>query len=359
MDKNNSIIHLEAYGLDVDLKTYSVEFDKQVEEYIGGLDSDGHERKDNFGLAEYHVSYFYDEEEKAIIRTSVDEWESCNLRPVSYEKAVAEIAENAQTAQIYERDNIQYDDYGSPIGTPLLEEKGVNTMAEKTYKWDNFGDDNFAAEGGVMTRPMNDRPNDYEFFQLQIDDEGNRYAFHGVVSDLKDYADNAVLEQGAIDLNYADAADFIENSPERAVVELVENYGYGAMEFSATNKDGQGAYSTDKNDFKLSEQELAEFMTKLDIPVEFIPEFEYQLESKYGKNGIEDTFKTNDWSEVEAWSHEKLMDGLSVEINDVKYGQSASLDPDRYQHTHDARGGEFPVDERYMSVDYGDDKEIE
>lgn len=224
-------------------------------------------------------------------------------------------------------------------------------------KWDNFGDENFFEYGGVMTRPREDRENDYDFFQLLIDDEGNRYAFIGTVCDLKEYADNEVLQQAAIDLNYADAADFIESSPERAVVELVENWGCGAMEFSATNKDGQGAYSTDRNDFKLSEQELAEFMTKLDIPDEFIPDFEYELTSRYGKNSVEDTFKTNKWAEVEVWSHEKLMDGFSVEIKDVKYGQEANLDSDKYRDTFEARNGEFPVDEAYLAVDYGDSNE--
>ena len=54
------------------------------------------------------------------------------------------------------------------------------------------------------------------------------------------------------------------------------------------------------------------------------------------------------------------MDGLAVEIKDVKDGKSVEIDPDRYQETFDARNSEFPVDERYMEVDYGDnDKEIE
>ena len=228
-------------------------------------------------------------------------------------------------------------------------------------EWNNFGDASFSEYGGTMVKPMDDdgRPNDYEFFQLKIDDEGNRYAFHGVVVDINEYGDNEVLNEYAAEAGYADGKELAENLPERAVVELVENWGYGAMEFSATNKDGQGAYSMDMNDFKLSEQELAEFMTKLDIPDCYIPDFEYQLESKYGKDGVEDTFKTNDWSEVEAWSHEKLMDGLSVEIYDRDSGETATLDPDRYQDTFDARNGEFPVDERYMSVDYGDEREIE
>ena len=226
-------------------------------------------------------------------------------------------------------------------------------------EWNNHGDVNFADYGGVMTRTNDERPNDVEFFQIQISAEGDRFAYHGTVVDVTDYTDNEYIKEEA-EAQGKTPEEYIKENPEQAAVILVENYGYGAMEFSATNKDGQGAYSLDPNDFKLSEQELAEFMKKVEIPDNYLPSFEYELTSRYGKDGVEDTFKTNDWSEVEAWSHEKLMDGLAVEIKDVKDGKSAEIDPDRYQKTFDARNSEFPVDERYMEVDYGDnDKEIE
>jgi len=211
-----------------------------------------------------------------------------------------------------------------------------------------------------LKRPTNnkERPNDIEFFQLQISAEGDRFAYHGTVCDINEYADNEVIMGEAAELGVS-PEEYIKENPEQAAVLLVENFGYGAMEFSATNKDGQGAYSMNPNDFKVSEQELAEFMAKVGLPDDVIPSFEYELTSRYGKDATEDTFKTNDWSEVEEWSHEKLMDGFEVEINDVKYSQSAELDPDRYQDTFDLRNGEFPVDEQYMNVDYGDDKELE
>lgn len=357
MDKNNSVILLEEQGIEIDLKKYSVEFARTDEEYLGGIDSDGHERKDNFGLSEYQVSYFYDEEKDEIIRSTVDEQESCNYHSVSYEKAAEEIAEFAETAKIFERGNVEYDDYGSPIGKPLLEEGAIN-MA---HEWNNQGDVNFAEEGGVLTRIDDERPNDVEFFQLVIDENEQRYAFHGTVCDINEYADNEVLQQTATDYGYASAEEYIKENPEQAAAELVSSWGYGAMEFSATNKDGQGAYSTNTADFKLSEQELAEFMTKLDIPDELQPTFEYEITAYYGTDnkGIESTFETNQWSEVEAFSHEKLMDGLAVVIEDKEYGKTAELNPDKYQDTFDARNGEFPVDEQYMEIDYGDDREIE
>lgn len=226
-------------------------------------------------------------------------------------------------------------------------------------EWTNHGDVNFTDYGGMMTRIDEERPNDVEFFQLQISAEDERFAYHGTVCDIMDYVDNEIIvneaaEQGKTPLEY------IKEDPEMAAVMLVENYGYGAMEFSATNKDGQGAYSLDPNDFKVSEQELAEFMKKVEIPDNYLPSFEFEITARYGERGVEDTFKTNDWSEVEKYSHEKLMDGLSVEIKDVDKGKTAELDPDRYQDTFELRNSEFPVDE-YMDVDYGDkaDKEID
>lgn len=229
-------------------------------------------------------------------------------------------------------------------------------------EWTNHGDVNFAEEGGVLTRRDNERPQDIEFFQLMIDENEQRYAFHGTVCDINEYADNEVLQQTASDFGYSSAEEFIKENPESAAAELVSNWGYGAMEFSATNKDGQGAYSTNTQDFALSEQELAGFMKSLDIPDEFQPTFNFEITAYYGTNnsGIESTFETNQWSEVEAFSHEKLMDGLSVVIEDRRDGNTAELNPDKYRDTFEARNGEFPVDEQYMDVDYGDsEKEID
>ena len=226
-------------------------------------------------------------------------------------------------------------------------------------EWTNHGDVNFTEHGGVMTKPDENRPQDIEFFQIQISAEGDKYAYHGVVSDINDYADNEIIKAEAAEQGKS-PEEYIKENPEQAAVKLVEEWGYGAMEFSATNVNGTGQYSLDNSDFKATEYEIAEYMNKIDIPEQFIPSFEYELTAKYGKDATEDTFKTNDWSEVETWSHEKLMDGLTVEINDVKYDQSAELDPDRYQDTFDLRNSEFPVNEQDLSVDYGDnDKGLE
>ena len=64
-------------------------------------------------------------------------------------------------------------------------------------EWTNHGDVNFTEHGGVMTKPDENRPQDIEFFQIQISAEGDKYAYHGVVSDINDYADNEIIKAEA------------------------------------------------------------------------------------------------------------------------------------------------------------------
>lgn len=356
--KSNGVIAIESCGVEIDLKNTSFIYLKtQEDEYVGGLDSDGHEAKDNYTRSTHKISFEYDAYEQLILRKdSKDLYEPYGdlVTPAEVAKEILEFAEKAKTDSNMSLSTAELINHEF-VEKPLVLEQ-IREADEVT--WTNHGDVNFAENGGVMTKPNEERPNDIEFFQLQISAEGDRFAYHGTVCDINEYADNEVIMGEAAELGVS-PEEYIKENPEQAAALLVENFGYGAMEFSATNKDGQGAYSMNPNDFKVSEQELAEFMTKVGLPDDVIPSFEYELKSRYGKDATEDTFKTNDWSEVEAWSHEKLMDGFEVEINDVKYGQSAELDPDRYQDTFDLRNGEFPVDEQYMNVDYGDDKELE
>lgn len=245
----------------------------------------------------------------------------------------------------------------------LLPVRGIvadwrKTMAYKEIEWINLGDVNFSEHGGIMVR-QTDCPGDYEFFQLLVN--GNdRYAMHGTICDIKNYADELETLKAAAEESGCTVKELVENEETQpiAVKALIENSGYGALDFSPVNVNGEGAYSLNVNDFKLSEQELEQFMKNVDIPAEYWPEFEYQLTSMYEKNrGIEDTFKTNDWAEVETWAHEKAMKGNFVKIEDEKYGQRVTLEPERYINTFELRNGEFPVDERYFSVEYGDEEE--
>lgn len=356
--KSNGVIAIESCGVEIDLKNTSFIYLKtQEDEYVGGLDSDGHEAKDNYTMSTHTISFQYDADEQLILRNdSKDLYEPYGdpVTPAEAAKEIQEFAEKAKTDSDMSLSTVELINHEF-VEKPLVLEQ-IKEADEVT--WTNHGDVNFTEHGGVMTKPDENRPQDIEFFQIQISAEGDKYAYHGVVSDINDYADNEVIMGEAAELGVS-PEEYIKENPEQAAVLLVENFGYGAMEFSATNVNGTGQYSLDNADFKATEYEIAEYMNKIDIPEQFIPSFEYELTSRYGKDATEDTFKTNDWSEVEAWSHEKLMDGFEVEINDVKYGQSAELDPDRYQDTFDLRNGEFPVDEQYMNVDYGDDKELE
>ena len=71
-------------------------------------------------------------------------------------------------------------------------------------------------------------------------------------------------------------------------------------------------------------------------------EYKYKVSSYYDMKylGLEDTFYTNDWSEVEDESHKKLMQGNCVLIQNLITGKEIKLNPDEYDETFD---GEFLV----------------
>lgn len=51
---------IEKYGLDIDFKNISsITLRTSTEEYIGGIDSNGHERRDNFSLSEKETEFYY------------------------------------------------------------------------------------------------------------------------------------------------------------------------------------------------------------------------------------------------------------------------------------------------------------
>ena len=66
----------------------------------------------------------------------------------------------------------------------------------------------------------------------------------------------------------------------------------------------------------------------------------YAVRSYYGSDyrGLEDKMVTEDWSEVEDFAHEKLMNGNFVKITNVITGNFLKCDPDYYQENFD---GEF------------------
>ena len=222
--------------------------------------------------------------------------------------------------------------------------------------WYNYGDVNFYEYGGVMVRKDTDLTDSYNFFLLQKDDQGNRYAYYGTVCDLHDFREQECLNTLVDERGYVSVDALIEDDPLFCVAELVQSYGYGPFEFSPKNCRWTGEYSMDMNEFKLNDQELVQFMSELDIPTQYIPDLEYEAVSRYGDVGIEDTLKSNDWEEIKDFAHEKLMSGHPVELIDNDNGSSVILQPDEYANKFN---GEFPVDPRYpLEADYGDNEPV-
>lgn len=222
-------------------------------------------------------------------------------------------------------------------------------------EWTNYGDMD-VTKGATLIRSDTESSNTFDFFRVMhrtVDGEPELFAYTGQIVniDFCDYADT--LEYLASENGYSNAVEFAEAEPERAVADLIEEFGM--KEFPAKNKDGQGVYSDRLDDFHVTEQELAEFMGKCDIPAELIPEYRYAVTARYGKAGIESTFESDSFSKVQMFAHEKLMDGLNVEIQDTQTGKSVILDADRYQDTFDLRNGEFPVAADNFTPDYGDE----
>ena len=89
-----SPVTIEKYGITLDFKEIqSVELEEIQEEYIGGLDSDGHERKDNFGSKSIGVSLFDDFGSGFIRRADIVDGGVLGDFPVTAAEAAAEIEE--------------------------------------------------------------------------------------------------------------------------------------------------------------------------------------------------------------------------------------------------------------------------
>ncbi len=129
-------------------------------------------------------------------------------------------------------------------------------------KWINFGDISFAEYGGTQVRRLDE--NSYEYFHLAVSAEGDKFAFSGVVvPDFDDYTE--LLTSSAHEFGFKSMGEFVSCEPERAVAELIENYGCGVLEFSPRNYEGYGEYSMDYNDFRVSDEALEEFMKKVEL----------------------------------------------------------------------------------------------
>lgn len=120
---------IEKYGLDIDFKDInSIVLRTSAEEYIGGIDSDGHERRDNYTLSETDVEFYYSEHNGAVIR--FDNNYPIGDMPVTIDEALEEI-QNFLDEALNDSDKniiINYNDGRGEYVYPekLIEEKEKN-----------------------------------------------------------------------------------------------------------------------------------------------------------------------------------------------------------------------------------------
>lgn len=87
-------VTIEKYGITLDFnEIQSVELEEIREEYLGGIDSDGHERKDNFGSKTVGVSLFDDYGTGFIRRADIIDGGVLGDFPVTVDEAAGEIEE--------------------------------------------------------------------------------------------------------------------------------------------------------------------------------------------------------------------------------------------------------------------------
>lgn len=98
-DLDNGVIILEGYK-DIDLKSEgSVNLETTSEDYVGGLDSDGHERKDNFTQSKQTITFRYDAENDVIRREDSENLYDMEGDPVTADEAAREIKEFTEKAE--------------------------------------------------------------------------------------------------------------------------------------------------------------------------------------------------------------------------------------------------------------------
>ena len=146
--------------------------------------------------------------------------------------------------------------------------------------WVNEGDRNFAENGGVLVHSLEN--GEYEFLQLLVESEEDKYAVKGFISDLNDYKDADCLKQYAEEQNMS-VEDLISTAPTAVVAVLADEYGSGIFEFSPQNSNGEyigfnyGSETAREEAFqsiKVTDRELLRFMEDMNVPYEYFPDIE-------------------------------------------------------------------------------------
>ena len=84
---DNPVVTVDRYNYTIDFNRIAeIRFTREVEEYIGGLDSDGHEKRDNYGVSEEYTSFYLSD-------SYLLKYESnhANYYPVTIEEATEDI----------------------------------------------------------------------------------------------------------------------------------------------------------------------------------------------------------------------------------------------------------------------------
>ncbi len=130
-------------------------------------------------------------------------------------------------------------------------------------EWHNYGDVNITEYGGNLIRDLGD--GSYEYFKVVINEaEGKKYAFHGDISCLEDYYGK---DAGEIAEVCGVTEEWYRENPEAFVSDLLDSYGCGVFEFAPRNYDNTPyiEYSTDYEDFRVTDEELELFLEEAGI----------------------------------------------------------------------------------------------
>ncbi len=196
--------------------------------------------------------------------------------------------------------------------------KEIEKSIQEHDAWKNYGDVNFAEYGGTLVRPTQ-HSDEYEFFHLVVDDEGNKFAFSGTIDDLHDYADEKCVIDMAQEFDIS-VEELLFYEPTRVAAELVERYGHGVVEFSPSNNVGTGRYSMDYNDFKVTDRELAAFMEAVNVPYEYIPKIEPLCLSDYIYDAKEPfLLDEKESSEYKIFKNDNLCVELYIALDDEAF----------------------------------------
>ena len=229
---------------------------------------------------------------------------------------------------------------------------GTNSDVDRLVNSDNWVDrSNAAKRGYALDRLMFD--SDYK---VRADVANTGFRLDEFLYDDNEYVQELAREKFIRDIG-KETVPFGDNTQISIVVEEEDKNKYYAKEVSVT------IYDNDDN----------EIATAYSIPIEKFAQFLHNLKETHGDkdlikqldyvrdvsdriyevtgylsssySGVTDVKNFNDWSKVEEYAHERLMNGDYVEIINNLTGKSIRIDPDTYSQIFD---GEFP----YKSSDF-------